>query len=179
MIDIIILTFSTLLFLIVVGFPIASLTFNKSISLVKSDPIIFIALSLLIGLGVSSFAAATSYGIIGINSYFYILFFFLILGWTLYFIKHKKGDISKPSGFRKKDLFILLPIFFSVYLSSSQWNGLFKPQLKVGLGPDVGQNLMAAQEISNNGSTWFSSLNSIKAFTDLYHDIVKELSDEQ
>jgi hypothetical protein len=50
----------------------------------------------------------------------------------------------------------------SVYLSSSQWNGLLKPIIKVGEGPDVAQNLLAAQSADKFGNTWIQSLNSLK-----------------
>jgi hypothetical protein len=36
--------------------------------------------------------------------------------------------------------------------------------IKVGNGPDVSQNLMAAQNADKIGSTWLSAINSIKVF---------------
>jgi hypothetical protein len=62
------------------------------------------------------------------------------------------------------DLLIFFPVFLAVYLSSSQWADLTKPIIKVGSGPDVSQNLMAAQNADKIGTTWFSAINSIKTF---------------
>jgi hypothetical protein len=62
------------------------------------------------------------------------------------------------------DLLIFFPVFLAVYLSSSQWADLTKPIIKVGSGPDVSQNLMAAQNADKIGTTWFSAINSLKTF---------------
>jgi hypothetical protein len=86
-----------------------------------------------------------------------------VINWVvLLFLKTPK--FSLLGRFKLLDLLIFFPVLLSVYFSSSQWADLTKPVIKVGNGPDVSQNLMAAQNADKVGSTWFSALNSIKNF---------------
>ena len=57
---------------------------------------------------------------------------------------------------------IFIPILISIYLSSSQWSPDLSPVLKVGVGPDVSQNIMAAQYAEQIGNTWFESRTRIQ-----------------
>jgi hypothetical protein len=149
---------SILLILILSGYPIVQSFFQRDPDL-KLDGIIIIALSLIVGFGISSFSAATSYGILGISSFPHVFFGIALISWIFYLTKFR---VRVKLSFMKKDLLIFLPILISVYLSSSQWNGLLKPIIKVGEGPDVAQNLLAAKSADKFGSTWLQSLNSLK-----------------
>lgn len=149
--------------LIALGYPIIANFFGKEDSTWKPDSITILALSLLIGLGISAFATATSYGITGINTYFPILLIILVINWVILLVT-KAPKFTLLRRFRLLDLLIFFPVFLAVYLSSSQWADLTKPIIKVGSGPDVSQNLMAAQNADKIGTTWFSAINSIKTF---------------
>ena len=149
--------------LIALGYPLIANFFGRENSTWKPDSITTLALSLLVGLGISAFATATSYGITGINTYFPILLIVLIINWVILLVT-KNPKFVLLRRFRLLDLLIFLPVFLAVYLSSSQWADLTKPVIKVGNGPDVSQNLMAAQNADKIGSTWFSAIDSIKKF---------------
>jgi len=157
---------SILTILIALGYPVIANFFGKEDSTWKPDSITTMALSLLIGLGISAFATATSYGITGINTYFPILLMILVINWVILLVT-KTPKFTLLRRFRLLDLLIFFPVFLAVYLSSSQWADLTKPIIKVGSGPDVSQNLMAAQNADQIGSTWFSSINTIKKFLDV------------
>ena len=147
-----------LLILVLSGYPITQIFFQRDKDL-KLDSIILVAISLIIGYGISSFSAATAYGILGVNSYFIIFFGIAIISWIVYLSKY---HIRVKPNFIKKDLLLSIPIIISIYLSSSQWSGLLKPIIKVGEGPDVAQNLLAAQSANKFGNTWVQSLSSLK-----------------
>ena len=154
---------SILAILILLGYPIVALFFGNKDSIWQLDSISVLGFSLLIGFGLSGFASATSYGITGINSYPVILSMILIINWTVLYFR-KKLNLYLLKRFKTTDWLLLVPITASIYMSSSQWGDLFNPRLRVGLGPDVSQNLMAAQNASGVDQTWFSSINSIKKF---------------
>jgi hypothetical protein len=154
---------SILAILILLGYPIVALFFGNKDSIWQLDSISVLGFSLLIGFGLSGFASATSYGITGINSYPVILSIILIINWTVLYFR-KKLNLYLLKRFKTTDWLLLVPITASIYMSSSQWGDLFNPRPRVGLGPDVSQNLMAAQNASGVDQTWFSSINSIKKF---------------
>jgi hypothetical protein len=154
---------SILAILILLGYPIVALFFGNKDSIWQLDSISVLGFSLLIGFGLSGFASATSYGITGINSYPVILSTILIINWTVLYFR-KKLNLYLLKRFKTTDWLLLVPITASIYMSSSQWGDLFNPRLRVGPGPDVSQNLMAAQNASGVDQTWFSSINSIKKF---------------
>jgi len=154
---------SILAFLILLGYPLVAIFFSGEESTLKVDSISALALSLLIGFGFSAFASATSYGITGINTYFIILIVVLVINWTILILK-KRSIFVLLKRFKKIDLLLFFPMLLSIYFSSSQWSSLLNPVIKVGTGPDVSQNLMAAQSADKIGSTWFNAVNSIKNF---------------
>jgi len=145
------------------GYPLIEFFFNGSKPVRKIDSIITLAFSLIIGFGISALASATAYGFTGINSYFQILLLILIINWTFLLVK-KKNNLTLLSNFKASDIFLFIPLFLSTYFSSSQWTSLSSPAIKVGTGPDVSQNLMAAQSADSVGSTWFEALKSLQNF---------------
>ena len=148
--------------LIFIGYPLVAIFFGNKDSNWQLDAISILAFSILIGLGISGFASATSYGITGINSYPVILIIILVTNWTVYYLR-KKPSMHLIKRFKKPDWLLLIPVTVSIYMSSSQWGDLFNPRLRVGLGPDVSQNLMAAQNAGGH-NTWFNAITSIKNF---------------
>ncbi len=149
--------------LIFIGYPLVAIFFGNKDSNWQLDAISILAFSILIGLGISGFASATSYGITGINSYPAILTIILVTNWTVYYLR-KKPSMHLIKRFKKPDWLLLIPVTVSIYMSSSQWGDLLNPRLRVGNGPDVSQNLMAAQNAGEVDQTWFSAVSSIKKF---------------
>jgi len=81
--------------------------------------------------------------------------------WLVTLFKIKKNTLSYLK-IRTADFLILVPIILSIYLTKTQWNGLFKPRIYSGKGPDVIQNLMAAQSASSIGTTWGESATNLQ-----------------
>ena len=152
-----------ILIFIILGYPLIEFFFNRTNQVLRIDTVTTIAFSLLVGFGISALIAATAYGLTGINSYFQIMLFLFVLSWT-WLIARKTKRLMPLKNFEAKDLFIVVPILLSFYFSSSQWSGLKTPNIKVGIGSDVSQNLMAAQNADNVGSTWFQALGTLKNF---------------
>ena len=148
--------FSIILF---TGVPISALTFLQKKNSNSFSWIIFIAVSLVIGFGVMAVAIAYAYGFLGINNFFLVVICFGTIFWILV-IKYRKN-----MAFPKKDknsIFYLFPsLALSLYFVSSQWDSSLKPIIKSGLGPDVSQNLLAAQVANKIGSTWGASSNNL------------------
>ena len=148
--------FSIILF---TGVPISALTFLQKKNSNSFSWIIFIAVSLVIGFGVMAVAIAYAYGFLGINKFFLVVICFGTIFWILV-IKYRKN-----MAFPKKDknsIYYLFPsLALSLYFVSSQWDSSLKPIIKSGLGPDVSQNLLAAQVANKIGSTWGASSNNL------------------
>jgi hypothetical protein len=151
------------LILLIAGLPLAVLFFGDINEVKNQDAITIFAIALVIGFGISAFASATAYGITGINTYIPILLLVIALNWIL-LLRSKLSILIYRNKLQLSDFMIFIPILLSVYFSSSQWSSLTKPIIKVGIGPDVSQNLMAAQNAEKVGSTWFEALTSIKKF---------------
>jgi hypothetical protein len=141
------------------GVPISALTFLQKKNSNHFSWITFIAISLIIGFGVVAISIAYAYGFLGIDNFFFIVFIFGTIFWIL-FIKYRKNMI-----FPKKDKhsinYLFPPVALVLYFVSSQWDSSLKPIIKSGLGPDVSQNLMAAQVANKLGSTWSASSNNL------------------
>ena len=141
------------------GAPIAALTFlNKRISN-QISWITFLALSIVIGFGISGFSVASAYGFLGINNYFLIMICLCVISWSLLFLFRK--EIKKPYKDKNTLSYILPPIFLSLFFVRSQWDPNMEPIIRSGPGPDVSQNLMAAQIAQELGSTWTSASNNL------------------
>jgi hypothetical protein len=141
------------------GAPIAALTFlNKRVSN-QISWITFLALSIVIGFGISGFSVASAYGFLGINNYFLIMICLCVISWSLLFLFRK--EVKKPYKDKNTLSYILPPIFLSLFFVRSQWDPNMEPIIRSGPGPDVSQNLMAAQIAQELGSTWTSASNNL------------------
>lgn len=126
----------------------------------KMELPVFLAISLILGLGIWVFSASIAYSFFGINSFFVILLLIVTALWLLLFTKFK-SQIHAPI---KNNGFVYTVISFfilSLYFAKSQWNANFKPIIHSGIGPDVSQNLLAAFNAKNIGSTWFEASNNL------------------
>jgi len=143
--------------LVLAGAPVAAICFLNKKNTYRIDLITFIAISIVIGFGISGLAVACAFGFIGLNKYVYIFLTFTIILWLILILKFR-NLITWPDR-NKYSLYFLSPLLFiSVFFSSNQWDKQLKPILRSGTGPDVSQHLMAAQAVSENGQTWFSTV---------------------
>lgn len=141
------------------GVPISALTFLQKKNSGQISLMVFIAIALIIGFGVMAISIAYAYGFLGIDNFFLIVIFFGIISWTL-FIKYRK-NLAFPIKDKNSINYVFPSIALALYFVSSQWDSSLKPIIKSGLGPDVSQNLMAAQVANKLGSTWSASSNNL------------------
>jgi len=145
---------------LIAGTPIAAMTFLNKSSERKIELPVFLAISLIFGLGIWVFSASVAYSFSGINSFFVILLITVTALWLLLFAKFKSQIYLpiKNNGF----VYTLISFFvLSLYFAKSQWNANFKPIIHSGIGPDVSQNLLAAFNAKNIGSTWIDASNNL------------------
>jgi len=145
---------------LIAGTPIAAMTFLNKSSERKIELPVFLAISLILGLGIWVFSASIAYSFFGINSFFVILLITVTALWLLLFAKFKSQIYVpiKNNGF----VYTLISFFvLSLYFAKSQWNANFKPIIHSGIGPDVSQNLLAAFNAKNIGSTWIEASNNL------------------
>jgi len=156
MLSIIALSSSILFVLALAGTPIAILTFCLKNESKTIELPIFLAASVIAGFGLSAFSASLAYSFLGINNYFYILFFIAICLWISIYLLRKQVNfrIKKVNGFMS---FILISASIALYFSKSQWDSNLKPRILSSIGPDVSQNLLASSNAQNLGNTWFES----------------------
>ena len=159
MFNIISLSLSIIVFLVLIGYPLVAMFFYENIKDEKIDRYLVLAFSLIFGFGISAFAASTSFSFFRVNTYFLIVFLILIFSWTLYFKNRRKLVLQKINKTSLKFLitFILVPLYFT----KSQWDKSLNSIIFSGPGPDVPQNLMASLKASELGPNWFSASNKI------------------
>lgn len=160
MLNIIFLSTLIISLFFIAGIPAAAMTFLNKSNERKMELSVFLAISLILGLGIWVFSASIAYSFFGINSFFVILLLIVTALWLLLFTKFK-SQIHAPI---KNNGFVYTVISFfilSLYFAKSQWNANFKPIIHSGIGPDVSQNLLAAFNAKNIGSTWFEASNNL------------------
>ena len=161
MLNIILLSFSIIVCLGLVGYPLVAMFFYENIKDEKIDRYLVLAFSLIFGFGISAFAASTSFSFLGVNTYFLIVFLILGFSWILYFKNRKKLILQKINKTPLK--FLITFILVSLYFTKSQWDKSLNAIIFSGAGPDVPQNLMASLKASELGSNWFNTSNKIIA----------------
>jgi hypothetical protein len=161
MLNIILLSFSIIVCLGLIGYPLVAMFFYENIKDEKIDRYLVLAFSLIFGFGISAFAAGTSFSFLGVNTYFLIMFLILGFSWILYFKNRKKLILQKINKTPLK--FLLTFILVSLYFTKSQWDKSLNAIIFSGAGPDVPQNLMASLKASELGSNWFNASNKIIA----------------
>jgi len=161
MLNIILLSFSIIVCLGLIGYPLVAMFFYENIKNEKIDRYLVLAFSLIFGFGISAFAASTSFSFLGVNTYFLIVFIILGFSWILYFKNRKKLILQKINKTPLK--FLLTFILVSLYFTKSQWDKSLNAIIFSGAGPDVPQNLMASLKASELGSNWFNASNKIIA----------------
>lgn len=136
---------------------VTKLEFNYSI-------VTKIALVLLIGFGLTTLSASLAYGVTGIDSFPWILVALIGLLNLINLLYRTKIEKSRFANAELRDLAILGPIAFAIFLARAQWSSLTSPVIHAGNGPDVSQNLMAALTARSLGSTWAQQGSQLKEF---------------
>jgi hypothetical protein len=149
------------MFLVFLGGPLSLLIFQKNSLNFSLDFATFLSFSILIGFGTSGLIASWSFGLFGINKYPLIA---VISGFSMWLVVTFKFKVKTFGNLKIKRINILMltPLVLSVYLAKTQWNGFFKPRIFSNYGPDVAQNLMAAQSVNSIGSTWGQASTNLK-----------------
>jgi len=149
------LAFSIMLIFVVLALPLGAYLTNRLPSERQRSALVALALSLIAGFAYSALASSWSYGVLGIDLYPVLLLVLGIATWIAFGVTKKLGALKiLLTGWKKSDFFLLVPVFFSVYLTRGQWAGPFAATMRAGDGPDTSQNLMAAQSARALGSTW-------------------------
>lgn len=153
MFNIIILSTSILLLVIVIGAPITILTFCDKFENKRIEWPFFLSISIISGFGISALSASLAYSFFSINYYFIIFILFGIIFWFLVYLSRAKlfFKIVQIKGFIT---FFLTSFFLAVYFAKSQWDINQKPRIFSAVGPDVSQNLLAASIAPTLGNTW-------------------------
>jgi hypothetical protein len=141
--------------LFLVGLPVALWLRNRLLSKTETHGPVTLAFAILAGFAVSSLAAATSYGIFGVDTYPVLLAVILLLGWLLTLTKMRTSVFDFLKDWNKSDLGLLVPVLISVYFARPYWSSFSEPIMRAGDGPDTTQNLMAAQSLKSMGDNWF------------------------
>jgi hypothetical protein len=160
MLNIIFLSTLIISLFFIAGIPIAAMTFLNKSDERKMELPVFLAISLILGVGIWVFSVSLAYSFFGINSFFVVLLITVTALWLLLFAKfrNKTHLPIKNNGF----VYTLISFFIlSLYFAKSQWNANFKPIIHSGIGPDVSQNLLAAFNAKNIGNTWIEASNNL------------------
>ena len=160
MLNIIFLSTLIISLFFIAGIPIAAMTFLNKSNERKMELPVFLAISLILGVGIWVFSVSLAYSFFGINSFFVVLLITVTALWLLLFAKfrNKTHLPIKNNGF----VYTIISFFIlSLYFAKSQWNANFKPIIHSGIGPDVSQNLLAAFNAKNIGNTWIEASNNL------------------
>jgi hypothetical protein len=125
-----------------------------------------VALGLAIGIGfaISSIAAAWAFGLVGANSYLFLLIAIFVLALGLLAKRSVRQSLRIWKEFGKFDgLMVFLPIL-TAFLSKPYWDGMTKLKVAAGSGPDIPQNLMTVLAQPSIGSTWFEARSNFLNF---------------
>jgi len=159
MLNIVFLSIVIILVFLFSGIPATALTFLNTRNTNRINFVTFIAISLVVGSGISAFSIACAYGFLGIDNYLLVLSVISILLWILV-IKYK-SNIMRPISDIKSLYYLIPSLVVSLYLIKSQWDKSFNPIIRAGVGTDTSQNLMAAQVANQLGNTWASTTENL------------------
>ena len=164
---------SIICLLTLVGFPLAQLVVGKNGGQLFLRFPAMISLSLLFGFFLSALSATISYGLIGLDTYPFVLGVLSIICWVGYLVHSRKNSLKiiriKAA---RSDFSILFILIWCLVLTRTQWESLTKPRLISGDGPDTSQNLMTALSARSLGSTWSDQAEKINSF--FGHDSLRQ-----
>jgi hypothetical protein len=151
------ITFGVILFAAVLGaIPGAAITKAVSGTSKNRGPVA-LGISVGIGFAISAIAASWSFGIIGADSYIFVVVFLFLLSLALLSNSYIRSSLSVWKEFFRLDGFLVALPLLTAFLSKPYWDGMTKIKLAAGGGPDIPQNLMTVLSQPKIGSTWFEA----------------------
>ena len=138
--------------------------FSRQLSQNSNRGPVTLAIAIGIGFAISSVAAAWSYGLVGADSFVYVLAAVLVLGLAVLMLKPVRVGFATWREFSKSDLLLFLIPLYAVFLAKPYWDGLTNLRIAAGGGPDIPQNLMTVLAQRRNGSTWFEARDNFLTF---------------
>jgi hypothetical protein len=158
------LTAFMLLAVVAIGYPVfriitkvTNLEFNYSI-------VTKLTLVLIIGFGLTTLSTSVAYGATGIDSFPWVIVALIVTLNLVNLLYRTKIEKTRFTNTDLRNLAILGPITYAIFLARAQWSSLTSPVIHAGNGPDVSQNLMAALTARGLGSTWAQQGNQLKEF---------------
>jgi hypothetical protein len=104
-----------------------------------------------------SIGSSWSYGVLGANSFIYVLLFLFLASISSLVFGGVREAMKLLGEFRKTDVLQVIVIPVVLILTRTYWRGLFSLQLAAGSGPDTAQNLMVVSASKLNQGSWASS----------------------
>ena len=157
MLTLVAITFGVILFAAVLGaIPGAAITKAVSGTSKNRGPVA-LGISVGIGFAISAIASSWSFGIIGADSYIFVLVFLFLLSLALLSNSYIRSSLSVWKEFYRLDSFLVALPLLTAFLSKPYWDGMTKLKLAAGGGPDIPQNLMTVLSQPKIGSTWFEA----------------------
>ena len=157
MLTLVAITFGVILFAAVLGaIPGAAITKAVSGTSKNRGPVA-LGISVGIGFAISAIAASWSFGIIGADSYIFVVVLLLLLSLALLSNSYIRSSLSVWKEFFRLDGFLVALPLLTAFLSKPYWDGMTKIKLAAGGGPDIPQNLMTVLSQPKIGSTWFEA----------------------
>ena len=157
MLTLVAITFGVILFAAVLGaIPGAAITKAVSGTSKNRGPVA-LGISVGIGFAISAIASSWSFGIIGADSYIFVVVFVFLLSLALLSNSYIRNSLSVWKEFHRLDSFLVALPLLTAFLSKPYWDGMTKLKLAAGGGPDIPQNLMTVLSQPKIGSTWFEA----------------------
>ena len=150
---------------IAIGFVPAGYIANRISQADSRKGPIALAVSLIIGFAISALASTWSFGVIGADTYIYLVALFFVVSLTLLAFSKIRTSLLVWKEFTIRDIFLIgLPLLTS-FLVKPYWSDLKQLRIAAGQGPDIPQNLMTALSQHNVGTTWFVGKNKLLEIT--------------
>ena len=152
--------------LVIAGLPLAAVTAKGIAGEESRKGPLTTALAIIFGFSFSALASTLSYGLLGIDTYFYVFFFLVFLSWTILILAKRTNNLKALRDWCKIDLLLIIPVLVIVYGTRGQWFGINSPGIRAGIrGTDLSQNLMAAESARTiPGNNWFSQSDWLNSF---------------
>jgi hypothetical protein len=138
--------------------------FSKHLSEDANRGPITLAIAVGIGFALSSVAASWSYGLVGADSFIFVLIALFVFSLIALVKKPIRGGFATWREFSKSDLSLFLIPLYAVFLAKPYWDGLVNLRIAAGGGPDIPQNLMTVLAQRRNGNTWFEARENFLTF---------------
>ena len=163
MLTLLVISLIAILLAALLGFSLSGY-FSKTLSEGSGRGPISLALAITIGFALSSMAASWSYGLLGSDSYIFVLIAFFLISLITLSRRSIRSGLKVWREFSKPDLALFLIPIYAVFLARPYWDSATGLRIAAGGGPDIPQNLMTVLAQRRNGSTWFEARENFLSF---------------